>query len=130
MYEKVIEIVIADSDTNFINTFCEYAKGEIGVSVVDYVNSGQDVIPSVKRNDPDVLILDALLPVVDGLGVLRRLQHQTYNKPTIMTSNFSQDIYVKQQCLWVRITTLKPVNFDFLFEQMGFFEGEQAYQAV
>ena len=95
MYEKVIEIVIADSDTNFINTFCEYAKGEIGFSIVDYVNSGQDVIPSVKKNDPDVLILDALLPVVDGLGVLEGCSTR-HNKPiTIMTSNFSQDIYVQ-----------------------------------
>lgn len=122
MYDKVIEIVIADSDTNFINTFCEYAKGEIGFSVVDYVNSGQDVIPSVKRNDPDVLILDALLPVVDGLGVLRRLQNQTYNKPiTIMTSNFSQDIYVQTaMSLGADYYLLKPINFEFLFEQIRF----------
>ena len=122
VYDKVIEIVIADSDTKFINTFCEYAKGEIGFSVVDYVNSGQDVISSVKRNNPDVLVLDALLPVVDGLGVLRRLQQQTCNKPiTIMASNFSQDIYVQTaMSLGADYYILKPVNFEFLFEQIQF----------
>lgn len=122
MYDKVIDIVIADSDTKFINTFCEYVKGEIGLSVVDFVNSGEDVLTSLKRNKPDVLILDALLPVVDGLGVLRRLQNHPGLKPLIiMASNFSQDIYVQTaMSLGADYYMLKPINFEYLFEQIRF----------
>ncbi len=122
VYDRVIEIVVADCDTGFINSFCEYANAQIGFTVVDFISSGEKVIHSVKKNSPDVLILDALLPVVDGIGVLRRLQEYPNIKPVvIMASNFSQDIYVQTaMSLGADYYILKPVNLEFLFEQIRF----------
>ena len=118
----MIRVLLADDNRDFCEILKEYISKEEDFEIVGTAKDGLEAINLISRTTPDVLILDALLPVVDGLGVLRRLQNQTYNKPiTIMTSNFSQDIYVQTaMSLGADYYLLKPINFEFLFEQIRF----------
>ncbi len=39
-------------------------------------NSGKDGILSAKTHQPDVILLDVMMPEMDGLATFRELQHQ------------------------------------------------------
>jgi two-component system alkaline phosphatase synthesis response regulator PhoP len=43
---------------------------------VDYVTSGQDVLPQARRQIPDVIVLDLMLPGMDGLLVCQALRQE------------------------------------------------------
>lgn len=45
---------------------------------------GQTALDTLQRHTIDLLILDLMLPIIDGLEVFRRLRAQGYTTPTIM----------------------------------------------
>jgi DNA-binding response OmpR family regulator len=53
---------------------------------------GKKGLESVKENRPDLVILDLLLPVMDGFEVLKRLKEDESLKtiPVVIMSNLSQ----------------------------------------
>jgi DNA-binding response OmpR family regulator len=59
----------------------DYLEGE-GCAVATAANGGE-ALESVRRDPPDVILLDITLPGVDGLEVLRRV-HRDHPKISIL----------------------------------------------
>jgi CheY-like chemotaxis protein len=59
------------------------------------VTNGEDALQFVKNKKPDLVILDVMMPGMDGLEVLRQLQsdEQTKNMPVVMFSAVSDEEY-------------------------------------
>lgn len=53
--------------------------------VLDYAENGRDALRLVRDNPPDLVVLDLMLPGMDGLEVCRRLREETdRNFPILM----------------------------------------------
>jgi DNA-binding response OmpR family regulator len=59
---------------------------------------GEEVLPMVKKFKPDAILLDIMLPKVDGLEVLESLQDDEDLKkiPVIVMSNLNGDEKIKK----------------------------------
>jgi len=59
------------------------------------VTSGEDALQFVENKMPDLIILDVMMPGMDGLEVLRRLKsdEQTKNLPVVMFSAVTDEDY-------------------------------------
>ena len=59
---------------------------------------GKIALSLAKKNKPDIILLDILLPEVDGIEVLTSLKanDELSNIPVIMLSNLSEDQKIKQ----------------------------------
>lgn len=53
--------------------------------------SGQMALDALKDEDYDLMILDLMMPKVDGFAVLKKLQEKKQILPTIVLSNLSQE---------------------------------------
>lgn len=51
---------------------------------VDVVNNGRDVFPWVQSADYDIVLLDIMLPGMNGLDVCRQLRAEGFNMPVLM----------------------------------------------
>jgi DNA-binding response OmpR family regulator len=51
---------------------------------VDVVNTGEDALASTESVDFDLILLDVMLPGVDGFEVARRLRHGGNTRPILM----------------------------------------------
>jgi two-component system phosphate regulon response regulator PhoB len=60
---------------------------------VECVGSGEDALKSVRRELPDLIVLDLMLPAVDGLEVCRRLKAdaKTRDVPIVMLTAKGED---------------------------------------
>lgn len=60
--------------------------------------NGADGLKSAQENQYDLILLDIMLPGMNGLDVLRNLKasEATKNVPVIMISNLGQDAVVKE----------------------------------
>jgi CheY-like chemotaxis protein len=95
------KVLVADDDPRFRTEIVELLRDR-GVHVEEAPN-GQAALGQLGQRLPDLLILDLLMPEVDGFGVLRRLRQdrKAVNLPVIVTTGMdllpAQQAYVKRR---------------------------------
>jgi DNA-binding response OmpR family regulator len=79
-------ILVAEDDPDIANLLAHYLR-KAGFEA-DIVNSGREVVPRLRKAPPDLLLLDLMLPGVDGLEVCRavRSDENTASIPIIMVT--------------------------------------------
>lgn len=73
MENEKIKIVIADDNKEFAKILSEYLKAQSDFEVLGIAKDGLEAIKLVSSFEPDVLVLDIIMPHLDGLGVLEKL---------------------------------------------------------
>lgn len=80
-----ISIVIADDNVEFSNMVSDYLNLQEGMEVVGKARDGLEAIQLIQEHTPDIVILDVIMPKLDGLGVLEKLHELKLSKePTCM----------------------------------------------
>ena len=92
--------------------------------VVDAAESGAEGLARAFTNAYDVVLLDLLLPGVDGLSVLRELQRRQPRVPVVIVSARS-DLQTKLRgfALGASDYVSKPFSFDELVARVRFSSG-------
>ena len=65
-------VLVAEDDPDIAQLLAHYLK-RAGFEA-DLISSGHDVLPRIKKAPPDVLLLDIMLPGLDGLEVCRAVR--------------------------------------------------------
>lgn len=73
MDEPKINIVIADDNKEFCNILNDYLIREKDIVVTGIANDGVEALKLIEEKRPDLLVLDIIMPNLDGLGVLEKL---------------------------------------------------------
>lgn len=73
MENSKIKIVIADDNKEFSNILSDYLKSQADLEVVAVAGDGLEAVKMVEAYHPDVLVLDIIMPHLDGLGVLEKI---------------------------------------------------------
>src|SRR5690625_5710890 len=81
--------------------------------VIGTASNGKDCLDMLEELDPDVLILDIIMPHIDGLGVLHTLREREIHKNVIMITAFGQvEVMKKAVDLGAYYFILKPLDYD------------------
>ena len=86
---------------------------------VDTACNGQEAIEKIQTNPPDCLLLDMLMPIMDGVQVLEQLESQGLKLPVIVLTADVQE-WLKDRCMELGANTFlnKPVKQDLLREAL------------
>ena len=84
MNEKVKVLVIDDS-REVEDGIREYLKtsGEEDIEILGFCVNGKDGLEKISLLNPDAIVLDIVMPVLDGIGVLKVLS-RAEKKPAII----------------------------------------------
>ncbi|MCZ8514544.1 response regulator transcription factor [Paenibacillus filicis] len=82
-------ILVVDDEAEIVELISLYLRKE-GYRVISS-NSGAEALAMVKENKPDIVILDILLPEIDGIEVCRQIR-KTHNVPILFLSCKSEDM--------------------------------------
>ena len=121
-----IRILIADDNREFCGILKDYFSNERDFEIIDVCNNGMEVIEAVEKNQVDVLILDLIMPYMDGIGVLEKLNETNLAKRPkviILTAFGQENITQKAVQLGADYYILKPFNLQVLgdrVKQMAF----------
>ena len=71
--DNKITVLIADDNRDFAMTLLEYLKKEDDLEVVGVAKDGKEASELISITKPDIAILDVIMPHLDGLGVLEKI---------------------------------------------------------
>jgi len=110
-----IKVCLIDDNQELIHLIQEYCITTDDIEVVGTANNGQDCLMIVKETNPDILVLDIIMPHLDGLGVLEAMRSDAFpSQPSvIMLTAFGQeDVTKKAVELGAAYFILKPFDIE------------------
>jgi DNA-binding NarL/FixJ family response regulator len=90
----VITVVIADDQELVRSGVRLILEGEVDIRVVGEASNGRDATELVKRERPNVLLLDIRMPGEDGIAAARHILAQGIPIRVLMLTTFDLDEYV------------------------------------
>ena len=90
-----LNVAIADDNERMLRLLGAIIESDEELNVVGTAKDGEEAYNVIKTKEPDVVLLDIVMPKLDGLGVLDRVNHdKTIKKhPTfIMISAIGQEM--------------------------------------
>lgn len=83
------KILIVDDEPDFL----EVMRTRLEANDYDVATSanGEEALKYVKSSKPDVVLLDILMPGIDGLEVLKKIRRMDENLPVYIITAFSTD---------------------------------------
>ena len=120
MREK-ITVLIADDNQEFSMTLATYLKNQEDMVVVGRAKDGNEALDMIPNLMPDVVLLDVIMPHLDGIGVLEKLNMIKMNKRPIciMLSAVGQDKITRKAVeLGAEYYVVKPFDIELLITRI------------
>ncbi len=111
------KVLLVDDEKEFVHTLSERLKTRDLESSVAY--DGEQALEILKEDVPDVMVLDLMMPGIDGIEVLRRIKRDHPEvEVIILTGHGSEREKALAQELGAFAYLQKPVNIDHLAKVM------------
>ncbi len=128
---STIQVLLADDNREFTNMLADYISNQQDMEVVGIAFNGEEVLKTMENLPqlPDVLILDIIMPHLDGLGVLERLRDMnlTPAPKIIMLTAFGQENITQRAVqLGASYYILKPFDMEVLVNRVRQLVGTNA----
>lgn len=84
-----LNIAIADDNQQALELLNEILEGEEGFHIVGKADNGEDAYNMIMKTNPDVVLLDVIMPRLDGISVMEKVKNnsnQENNPSFIMVS--------------------------------------------
>jgi two-component system, NarL family, nitrate/nitrite response regulator NarL len=91
-----IRILIADDHPIFLDGLKRLLSSEPGFNVVGEARDGREALLLMEQTDPDVLLLDLRMPVMDGMEVLQTMKRNNVRtRAIILTASEDKNEFVQ-----------------------------------
>jgi two-component system chemotaxis response regulator CheY len=119
--DKNSKILVTD-DSAFMRSVLIDILGEVGFSNFIQASNGKEALEKYEAEKPDLLILDLIMPEMDGMEVLRSIGN---NARVLMVSAVGQDAMIDEaKNLGAKDYIVKPFDKEKIIEKMQEFLNE------
>lgn len=129
-----VKVLIADDNKEFCELLKEFISQEDDFTLVGVAGNGVEAIEIISREKPDLVILDIIMPHLDGIGVLEKLISsgiQPRPKIIMLTAFGQQNVTQKAIELGADYYILKPFDFEVLANRIRqLVDGESVPQYI
>ncbi len=71
---RLLNLLIADGGTATCEEIAQFCCNYDTIHVLPYVHNGKDVLAALESQRVDILLMDIVMPILDGLSVLNSIQ--------------------------------------------------------
>ncbi len=130
---KPIRVAIADDNIRLVEILEEVISSDPDLEVVGTAHNGEDILSIIREKEPDVVLLDIIMPRLDGLSVMERLSAERLTDgPSIivMSAIGREQIAEDAFQLGAAYYILKPFDNQVLLNRIKTICGGQAHTAL
>ena len=109
-----LRIVIIDDETPHLVLMKRSILKEIQNAITDCFQEPKQAFSFIKKNPPDLIITDYLMPDIDGLELIRRLKQEEIDVPVIMITGHGDE--------YVAVNAMKLGVMEYLVKSADVFD--------
>ena len=116
-----ITILIADDNPEFANTLTNYIEEDSKFEIIAIAKDGKQAVEKIVNTQPDVVLLDVIMPHLDGIGVLEKVTAASMKKHPIciMLSAVGQEKITQRALeLGAEYYAIKPFDINVLLQRI------------
>ncbi len=111
--EDSIRVFIVDDNKGFCSMVKEYLSAQESFDVIGTAHNGQECLEFLENEKPDIMILDLIMPHLDGIGVMEELNNSDLGqdlKVIILTAFGQEELAQKMAALGAKYYIMKPID--------------------
>ena len=123
-----IKVLVIDDNTNLVDMVKQYFSSHAVIEVSDVAYNGKDGLSLMESNKYDLVLLDLIMPVMDGIKLLEECAMRNIdNRIIVVTSYNSPEIIRKVSGLGIKYFMLKPFELSDLEEKILEYSNNEVY---
>ena len=126
-----ISVLVADDNRDFANVVREFLSRYEEFDVVGVAYDGNEAVKLTYDTKPDVIVLDIIMPIIDGIGVMQKIKESNLDKKPeiVILSGVSQEKMTKDAInLGASCFLLKPFDLEMLAKRIKDVVGEKEFK--
>ena len=84
---REVNVAIADDNERILDMLGEIIEQDHDLNLIGKANNGEDMYHLIKEKEPDVVLLDLIMPKLDGLSVMEKINADDHQASGIYHSN-------------------------------------------
>lgn len=119
--DNFVKILIADDNAEFANSLKKSLEEEADIKVVGIASDGIEALDMIRKTEPDIITLDIVMPNLDGIGVLNKMQEMSPAKrpyTIVITGAYKESIISMCMQGGADYYMLKPCDPEILIERV------------
>ena len=93
-----IKILIGD-DTAQYGVSCAASLRALGFFVITRQKDGMVIYDAVKNEQPDIVIIDAVMPSLDAIELIRKMKNTNYKMPKFIVTSAYENAFIESQVM-------------------------------
>lgn len=128
-----ISVLLADDSEEFVKEVKDYLETEDDITLAGVAYDGREAFEMILETNPDVVILDMIMPYIDGLGVLKKIKNTKMEKEPVcmMLSGVGQERSTQKAVdLGAQYFMMKPFEMETLMDRIREFSDTNSRQTA
>ncbi|MBP3610114.1 MAG: sporulation transcription factor Spo0A [Lachnospiraceae bacterium] len=129
-----IRVLIADDNMRSAGLMEEAIKKDKEIEVIGKAEDGMDALEQIKEKEPDVVLLDLIMPKLDGLGVMEHVKKDVTLKKApsfIVITGIGQEVVTESAFeLGASYYMLKPFDYQLVISRIKQLRGVSSYRRL
>ena len=123
-----IKVLLIDDNIALVDMVKQYFSSHAVIEVSDVTNNGKDCLSLLESKKYDLVLLDLIMPGMDGVKVLEECAKKNINaRIMVLTSYNSPEIIRKVSGLGIKYFMLKPFELSDLEEKILEYSNNEIY---
>lgn len=126
---EILKVAVADDNERMLRLLGDIIESDLTLELVGSAKNGEEAYDVIKTKEPDVVLLDIVMPKLDGLGVLDRVNNDTAIKKRpvfIMISAIGQEKITEDAFnLGADYYIMKPFDNDMVLDRIKHIKGNE-----
>lgn len=115
--KTTINVLMIDDNESIISKTKEYFSSHAVINVVKTINNGKEGLEYIlnNKNSFDMILMDIIMPEVDGISILEEMKKQNIKKNVIILTSYKKESTIKMVSQYdVDYYMLKPFDMSAL----------------
>lgn len=118
-----LKVVIADDNRKMVDVIKEVVDDEEDLEVVGVATNGEETLDVIKKTSPDVVLLDIIMPQLDGISVMQKVREdKNCTKPAfvVISAVGMEDVTEAAFSKGAAYYIMKPFDNDMLINRIRY----------